>query len=166
MREHARAIDAVKAVSAHEAWSQLNTYIDADDFPGESTEAIMSSVGSSEGADRYRACKAYDVVEDIAVAIAKSFECAFEVSPSLATCERITEDLRGIGETFEQFEDRMRALLQPLADMTVVQAGLRDLGVHESRSSSAKKCRKGLAKRRYMLANPKLLLWLQSFEEH
>lgn len=165
VQEHTKAIDAVRRVAASDTWTTLNTYVEASEFPGESAQQIMAIVGSSEGADLYQACKAYDACEDNASAISKSFEAILQASPTMATCERIAQDLRLIGETFEQSEDTMKGLLQPLADMTVVQAGLRDLGMHESRSALARKCRKGLAKRRYMVPNAKLMMWLQAFEE-
>lgn len=164
VEEQAEAMGNVKNASVSGSFKKFDEFVGADVFLSDATEDMMDIIGGKEGAELYKACKAYDVCEDTAGALLKSLEVLLPAA-DLMMSQIVLDHILVSKQAFDDNEVAMEGLLQPLADMTVVQAGLRELGAHESRAVLARKCRKGLAKRRYMRPNPKLLKWLQTLEE-
>lgn len=163
--EQEKAKDKVDKCSSCPIFEEFDELIEKEDFPGPYTEDLAKIIASDEGSSLYGACKQYDGCEEAACAIVKCIEQALVKSPDFGTLDGVSNDVQAIATAFEHSAGAMETFLQPLADLTVVQAGLRDLDQHETRASLAKKCRKGLARRRYMTARPKLMLWLQRLED-
>jgi hypothetical protein len=138
--------------------------LESQQFPGPSADECKACYESEEARMLYTEMKRYETVDSQMDEVAKAFAAIGTSSAHTTATKNLLEVLGSKQGEFDKQELLIKKAGQLLGDLTGVQAGLRELGAGEDRCGLARRCRKGVTKRKHLSLSQKVDMWLSTLE--
>ena len=164
LQDSKKSVDKMTAAHRSETLIKFQTILESEHLPAGNSDECKGCYESAEARELYQEIKLYETCDFRMKEVHKACHTMATMHASTDTSKMLLDMVDSKKDDFEKHEDMVQKFGLLLGDLTGAQAGLRDLATGEERAVLARRCRKGIAKRRLLRLSKKMDMWLSHLE--